>query len=92
MTIPDPKERPFLEVPEAGQIIGLGRSAAYDAARRGEIPTIQFGRRLLVPTAAIRRMAQLDVDATEDAARTLAGSGGALLIEARGGGPDAVQG
>lgn len=37
--------------PEAGAMAGLGRSGSYEAAARGEIPTIKFGRRLKVPKA-----------------------------------------
>jgi len=37
------------DVPEAGKLAGLGKNASYDAARRGEIPTIKLGGRLLVP-------------------------------------------
>jgi excisionase family DNA binding protein len=44
-----PKQRVGYTVPEAGQMIGLSRPSAYDAARRGEIPTVRFGRRLIVP-------------------------------------------
>ena len=58
--VPTPDERPVLTVEEAGGFLDLGRSAAYDAARRGDIPTIAIGRRLLVPTAALRRMLHLD--------------------------------
>jgi hypothetical protein len=36
-------------VPEAGALAGLGRNASYDAAKRGEIPTLRLGGRLLVP-------------------------------------------
>jgi excisionase family DNA binding protein len=42
--------------PEAGQALGLSRNATYDAARRGEIPTIKFGKLIKVPTAALRKM------------------------------------
>jgi excisionase family DNA binding protein len=42
-------------VPEAGQILGLCRNAAYGAARRGEIPTVKFGARLRVPKRALLR-------------------------------------
>jgi excisionase family DNA binding protein len=42
--------------PEAGQALGLSRNATYDAAKRGEIPTIRFGKLIKVPTAALRRM------------------------------------
>jgi excisionase family DNA binding protein len=43
-------------VPEAGRKLGLSRNAAYDAAKRGEIPTIRFGHRLVVPKVAFDRM------------------------------------
>jgi hypothetical protein len=42
--------------PTAGRALGLGRSATYDAASRGEIPTIQVGRKKPVPTAPLRKM------------------------------------
>lgn len=60
--IPDPRERPVLSVEEAGRILGLGRSASYEAVRKGEIPSLRLGRRRVVPTAALRRLLELDVD------------------------------
>ena len=45
-----------MSVPEAGRRLGIGRNSAYDAAARGELPTIKIGRRLLVPRAAFERM------------------------------------
>lgn len=36
-------------VEEVAALLGLGRSAAYEAARRGEIPTRRLGRRIVVP-------------------------------------------
>jgi excisionase family DNA binding protein len=49
-------ERKVLTVPEAGAQLGLGRNASYDAARRGDIPTIKLGKLLRVPKLAIERM------------------------------------
>jgi excisionase family DNA binding protein len=43
-------------VPEAGRLLGLGRNAAYDAAKRGDIPTLRIGRLLLVPKIPFHRM------------------------------------
>ena len=46
-----------LSVPEAGQkYFGLCRNASYDAAARGDIPTIKIGRLLRVPVRALERM------------------------------------
>jgi excisionase family DNA binding protein len=36
-------------VDEAATILGLGRSAAYEATRRGEIPSRRLGRRIVIP-------------------------------------------
>ena len=45
-----------LTVPDAGRIyFGLGRNASYEAAKRGDIPTIRIGRLLRVPVAAMER-------------------------------------
>lgn len=59
-SVPDPDECPTLTVPEAGLILGLGKASAYEAASRGDIPTIRIGRRLVVPTAGLRRLLLLD--------------------------------
>ena len=45
-----------MTVVEAGRALDLSRNAAYGAARRGDIPTIRIGKRLLVPRAALERM------------------------------------
>ncbi len=58
--VPDPMQQPTITVTEAGRFLGLGKASAYEAVRRGDIPTIRIGRRLLVPTAALRRLLQLD--------------------------------
>jgi Helix-turn-helix domain len=46
-----------ISVPEAGKrYFGLSRNGSYDAAARGEIPTIKIGRLLRVPVLALERM------------------------------------
>ena len=42
--------------PETGKKLGLCRNATYEAARKGEIPTIRIGGRILVPKAALNRL------------------------------------
>jgi excisionase family DNA binding protein len=44
-----------ISVPEAGRWLGLGRNASYEAARRGDIPTIRIGRLIRVPVVALER-------------------------------------
>ena len=46
-----------LSVPAAGKkYFGLSRNGAYDAAARGDLPTIRIGRLLRVPVRALERM------------------------------------
>jgi excisionase family DNA binding protein len=49
-------QRRTLTIEEAGRVLGLGRSAAYGAAQRGEIPTLRIGRKLLVPVDQLERL------------------------------------
>ena len=45
-----------ISVPEAGRRLGLGRNAAYAAAARNEIPTLRFGRKLVVPLPLLEKL------------------------------------
>ena len=46
-----------ISVPEAGRkYFGLGKNASYEAAARGDMPVLRFGKRLRVPVAALERM------------------------------------
>ena len=49
-------ERQTYDVEEAAKILGICRNQAYDAVKRGEIPTIKIGKRLLVPKVALDRL------------------------------------
>jgi excisionase family DNA binding protein len=51
-----------ITVAEVAALLRISRGSAYEAAKRGEIPTIRIGRRLLVPREGFERL--------------LAGSGG----------------
>jgi hypothetical protein len=43
-----------LSVPDAGRrYFGMSKNASYDAAARGEIPTVRIGRLLRVPVRAM---------------------------------------
>ncbi len=53
LALPDIQNRATISVEEAGTLIGVGRSAAYEAARSGQLPTRRLGRRLLVPVPAL---------------------------------------
>jgi excisionase family DNA binding protein len=64
-------ERLVYTVPEAGRLLGLGRNAAYDAAERGDIPTLRVGRLLLVPKNPFHRILGIAGTAIVDAGAKL---------------------
>ena len=54
-------KKPTITVQEAGMIFGLSRNASYEAAKRGDFKILRFGKRIVVPTAPLRR--QLEIEA-----------------------------
>ena len=50
------RTRLTLTVEEVAATLGISRAFAYEAVRRGEIPSIRIGRRVLVPRAALERL------------------------------------
>lgn len=54
LNLTDLESRVTLSIEETASLLGLGRTAAYEAARRGEIPSRRLGRRVLVPVPALR--------------------------------------
>ena len=45
-----------ISVEEAGARLNISRNTAYEAAKKGDIPTIKIGRLLRVPLAPFERM------------------------------------
>jgi excisionase family DNA binding protein len=45
-----------LTVEEAGALLGISRTLAYELVRRGEIPSLRLGRRVVVPVRALEAM------------------------------------
>ena len=39
----------------AGAALGLAKNATYEAIRRGEIESMRFGGKIVVPTAPLRK-------------------------------------
>lgn len=42
--------------PDVANLLGISRNSVYGAARRGEIPTIRIGKRLLVAKTILMRI------------------------------------
>ena len=46
-------ERLTFSVEEAAILLGISRALAYNLVRRGELPSLQLGRRVVVPRLAL---------------------------------------
>lgn len=56
MTTKDTPESLVYELPYLGELIHVSRPTIYKLAREGKIPTLRFGRRLVVPKAQFLKM------------------------------------
>ncbi len=64
-------EQRTYSVTEAARILGISRNSAYEGVRRGEIPVIRVGGRILVPAAALNRLLGIENSAMRvDVARS----------------------
>jgi len=62
------KEPPLtMTVTAAARLLGIGRNQMYDAAKRGDVPSVQIGRRVLILRAPLLRMCGVDVPPPTDA-------------------------
>lgn len=52
-----------LTVEEAAELLGISRGLAYELVRKGDLPSIRLGRRLVVPRR--RLLALVDGGASE---------------------------
>ena len=50
------EEKLTVSVTEAAKLLGLSRNSAFEAARRGDLPVVRVGRRLLVSRRRLLEM------------------------------------
>ena len=50
------EEKLCYTVPEAGALLGFSRNHSYELARRGELPILRFGKRMVVPKVAFKKL------------------------------------
>ncbi len=55
-------EKLTITVEEAAKLLGISRGLAYEMARAGRLPTLRFGRRLLVPRRALYHLLEKTTD------------------------------
>lgn len=64
---PVPQEAPLLvSVPEAARLLGIGKTVAWNMVNSGELPKVRLRGRVLVPRAALERLAGLHGSAASE--------------------------
>jgi excisionase family DNA binding protein len=64
-------DRPLtLTVEQAAEVLGVGRSTAYELVRSGELKCIRLRRRIVIPVAHIAESLGVELDAVWDALST----------------------
>ncbi len=49
------EKRLCIRVPEAAEMLGISRNFAYELVKRGELPSIRFGKRIVIPKIALEK-------------------------------------
>ena len=49
-------EKLTISIKDCAKLLGIGRTAAYQAVQSGQIPSLKIGRRRLVPKSALERL------------------------------------
>jgi excisionase family DNA binding protein len=62
-------ERRAFSVSEAAEMLGLHRQTVAAAIRRGDLPAVRLGRKVLVPRAALDRFLDTDTAANREPVR-----------------------
>lgn len=54
-------DRLCVTVPEAAAMLGISRNFAYELVKQGKLPVVRFGKRVLIPRAALEKMLEKGV-------------------------------
>jgi excisionase family DNA binding protein len=52
----DRNRRGTYTVTEAAELIGISRSTAYECVKSGQVPSLRFRRRIVIPASAVREL------------------------------------
>jgi excisionase family DNA binding protein len=58
MEAPMRRERLTMSVEDAADVLGISRSLAYELVRKGELPSLRLGRRLVVPVRSVEALVE----------------------------------
>ena len=55
LELDDIRGRATIDVDTLALVLGIGRNAAYDAVKNGDVPSWKIGGRILIPVPALLR-------------------------------------
>ncbi|WP_281019563.1 helix-turn-helix domain-containing protein [Minwuia sp. IMCC3077] len=58
-------DRKTYTVTEMAAVLGIGRTAAYEAVRTGQVPALKIGKRVVIPRAALERLLSDPADSAD---------------------------
>ncbi len=64
-----PEARLVLTVEETADALGISRAFAYELVRKGELPSIRLGRRIVVPRVQLARLVGVELEEDTDGKR-----------------------
>lgn len=70
MRVPEPRERPWLSVAEVAQITGEGEKVIRAALEAGQLPRLDIGRYVRIPTAGLLALVGITPEDSESPAAT----------------------
>jgi excisionase family DNA binding protein len=68
MATQNENQRLTLTVAEAAKLLGISRGTAYECVRTGEIPSVNFGRRVLIPRRRLEALLNAETPDNNEAA------------------------
>jgi excisionase family DNA binding protein len=54
----DKSEKLTFSVPDVAKLLDLSQNSVYEAIKTKQIPSISFGRRILIPSGALKKILQ----------------------------------
>lgn len=77
--LPEPRQRPWITVAELAEITGEGEKTIRAAIAAGTLPSIQVGRYVRIPTAALLDVLGIGHNTSEPLRTHAASSGGSVV-------------
>ena len=60
-------ERQTVTIKEAAAALGISKTFAYNLAAGGGLPVLRLGKKMVIPRAALNRMLENGIEATQEA-------------------------